>query len=92
MPLNARLYQQINFPSLFSSKTADNNGGIGRYSGAVQTYVGDNGAYGAKIGIYYNNLKSEGMGVNFSVGPEVHYDKESGASFRLRVRASPRFL
>lgn len=89
---DARLYQQINFPSLFSSKTGDNNGGIGRYSGAVQTYVGDNGAYGGKIGIYYNNLKSEGSGVNFSIGPEVHYDKERGASFRLRVRASPRFL
>jgi hypothetical protein len=89
---DARLYQQINFPTLFGSAAGDNGGGIGRYSGAVQTYVGDGGAYGGKIGIYYNSLKSEGMGINFSIGPEVHYDKERGASFRLRVRASPRFL
>lgn len=89
---DARFYQQINFPTLFGSGAGDSTGGIGRYSGAVQTYVGDNGAYGGKIGVYYNSLKSEGMGINFSIGPEVHYDKERGTSFRLRVRASPRFL
>lgn len=88
---DTRLYQQINFPALFGSADAG-NGGIGRYSGAVQTYVGDGGTYGGKVGVYYNSLKSEGMGVNFSIGPEVHYDKERGTSFRLRLRASPRFL
>lgn len=87
-----RLYQQLNFPALFGSSTGDAAGSIGRYSGAVQTFVGDNGSYGGKIGVYYNNLKSEGTGISFSVGPEVHYDSREGASFRLRVRATPRFF
>lgn len=88
---DVRLYQQANFPALFGSDTGDRTG-IGRFSGAVQTYVGDRGAYGGKVGVYYNNMKSEGRGLNFSIGPEVHYDNDRGASFRLRVRATPRFL
>lgn len=87
-----RVYQQLNFPALFGSRGADANGTIGRYSGAIQTFVGDNGNYGGKIGVYYNNLKSEGMGFSFSIGPEVHYDHKEGTSFRLRIRATPRFF
>ncbi len=88
---DVRLYQQVNFPALFGSE-AGNTTGIGRFSGAVQTYVGDRGVYGGKVGVYYNNMTSEGRGLNFSIGPEVHYDNDRGASFRLRVRATPRFL
>lgn len=87
----ARLYQQIDFPSLFNGAAANNNYDIGRFSGMVKTYVGTDSS-GAEIGLYFNDLKAEGKGVNYSVGPEVRYDTERGASVRLRVRIAPKWF
>lgn len=86
-----RLYQQIDFPSLFGGAASSNNYNIGRFSGMVKTHVGTE-SYGATVGVYFNDLKGEGKGVNFSFGPEVRYDSNEGASVRLRVRVAPKFF
>jgi hypothetical protein len=86
----ARLYQQIDFPALFNSKAGD-TAGIGRFSGMVKTYVGTDSS-GAEAGIYFNDLKNSGKGVNYSIGPEVRYDTERGTSVRLRVRIAPKWF
>jgi len=86
----ARLYQQIDFPSLFNGAATDGNG-IGRFSGMVKTYVGSDSS-GAEAGIYFNDLKGDGKGVNYSIGPEVRYDTDRGASVRLRVRIAPKWF
>lgn len=86
----ARLYQQLDFPSLFNGAASDSYS-IGRFSGMVKTYVGSDSS-GAEAGIYFNDLKGDGKGVNYSIGPEVRYDTDRGASVRLRVRIAPKWF
>lgn len=87
----ARLYQQIDFPSLFNGAASSDNYNIGRFSGMAKTYVGTDSS-GAEVGIYFNDLKGDGKGINYSVGPEVRYDTDRGASVRLRIRIAPKWF
>lgn len=87
----ARVYQQIDFPSLFNSAASADNYNIGRFSGMAKTYVGTDSS-GAEAGIYFNDLKGDGKGVNYSIGPEVRYDTDRGASVRLRIRIAPKWF
>lgn len=87
---DARLYTRIEFPSLFSGALQNNSGMPGRFSGMVSVYGGTE-SYGAQLGLYFNDLKAEGKGVNYSFGPELRYDNERGASVRFRVRIAPKF-
>ncbi|HYD17215.1 MAG TPA: hypothetical protein VEF76_01895 [Patescibacteria group bacterium] len=84
---DARVYSEVNFPNLFDSKDG-NEYGLGKFSGVVRSYAGTE-TYGAEAGLYYNNLKDDGKGINLSVGPEIRYDKERGTSFRVRFKFSP---
>ncbi len=88
---DARVYSEINFPSLFNGKAGRNGAneyGLGNFSGVVRTYAGTQN-YGVEAGFYFNNLKDDGSRINLSIGPEVRYDKEKGTSFRMRVKISP---
>lgn len=88
---DARVYTEVNFPSLFNSKAGRNGAneyGLGNFSGVVRTYAGTQN-YGVEAGFYYNDLNSDGNGINLSIGPEVRYDRENGTSFRLRLKVSP---
>lgn len=85
-----RLYTRIEFPSLFGDRTQTGSGLPGRFSGMVSAYGGTE-SYGARLGIYFNDLKAEGKGINYSFGPEIRYDNERGTSVRLRVRVAPKF-
>ncbi|TVQ84141.1 MAG: hypothetical protein EA357_03515 [Micavibrio sp.] len=87
-----RLYTGLEFPSLFNgkSRTGGDSSLPGRFHGTVTTYAGTE-SYGGRIGIYFNQLKSDKGVVNFSIGPEVRHDSKDGASVKLRVRVSPRF-
>lgn len=88
---DTRVYTQMDFPALFSKPSVSGDStSLGTFSGTVKGYAGTQTS-GAQIGIYFNNLKSDGKGVNFSAGPEVHYDKRDGVSYRFKVRVSPKF-
>lgn len=87
---DARVYTQMDFPALFSKPSVSGDStSLGTFSGTIKGYAGTQTS-GAQIGIYFNNLKSDGKGVNFSAGPEVHYDKRDGVSYRFKVRVSPK--
>lgn len=88
---NAQIYQQLDFPALFNAGTAGGKSGLGRFSGTVRTYAG-NRSQGAEIGIYVNDFSNDGYGVNYSIGPEVGYDTEKGASVSIRFRIAPKNL
>jgi len=87
---DARLYTRIEFPSLFGNGVQTGSGLPGRFSGMVSAYGGTE-SYGAQLGLYFNDLKAEGRGINYSFGPEIRYDNERGTSLRLRVRIAPKF-
>lgn len=86
-----RVYTQMDFPALFSKPSNPNDSfSLGAFSGTVQAYAGTD-TYGGKLGVYFNNLKDDGKGVNFSAGPEVRYDQRGGVSFHFKVRVAPKF-
>ena len=87
---DARIYTRLEFPSLFGGENQGHSGLPGKFSGMISAYGGTE-SYGARLGIYFNDLKNEGKGINYSFGPEVRYDNENGASVRLRVRIAPKF-
>jgi len=87
---DARVYTRLEFPSLFRGERLNKTGLPGHFSGMVSAYGGTE-SYGARLGIYFNDLKAEGRGINYSFGPELRYDNHEGTSVRLRVRVAPKF-
>lgn len=83
----ARVYTQLDMPAVFS---AARNDGIGKFSATFKAYAGTDTS-GTELGVYYNDLKSDGKGMNFSVGPEFRYDHRDGVTYRFRVRVAPKF-
>lgn len=85
---DARVYTEVNFPNLFNRKSAGEYS-LGKFSGVVRGYAGTQNS-GVEAGIYYNDLKDDGKGINMSLGPEIRHDKEHGTSFRFRFKFSPK--
>jgi len=88
---DTQIYQQLDFPALFNAGTAGDQSGLGRISGSVRTYAGTR-SQGAEIGIYVNDFSNDGRGVNYSIGPEIRYDTDRGASVGIRFKIAPKNL
>lgn len=85
-----RVYAQLDFPALFSEAINPANPySLGDYSATVQAYAGTDTS-GVKLGIYFNDFKESGNGLNFSAGPEIRYDQREGTSFHFKFRVSPK--
>jgi len=84
-----RVYTELDFPALFGMPQS-NNTAFGRFSATLRAYAGTQ-TYGGQLGIYFNDLKSDGKGLNFSAGPEIRYDQREGVSYRFKFRVSPKF-
>ncbi len=88
---DARVYTQLDLPALFSkASTPGDSASVGTFSGTVRAYAGTR-TYGGELGIYFNNLKSDGKGVNYSAGPEIRYDKQGGVHYGFKFRVAPKF-
>ena len=85
---DARVYSEVNFPNLFNSSSTGEYS-LGKFSGVVRGYAGTQNS-GVEAGIYYNDLKDDGKGINMSLGPEIRHDKERGTTFRFRFKFSPK--
>jgi len=84
-----RVYTEVDFPALFGKPQSDNSA-FGKFSATVKAYAGTQ-TYGGQLGIYFNDLKSDGKGLNYSAGPEIRYDKDGGVTYRFKFRVAPKF-